>query len=133
MLGTSEELRETTSRRRILRSSGIIATMVISLSISGCSSDGEEDRAFVYIQNHDQEENVFSVEIKNDEDKDADATIILKLLDESETILARLEREETIGAGSTRRLEFEVEEEDIDGGLKEVHSYEFELDGELVE
>lgn len=132
MTETGQKSRRT-NRRQMLRESGAITATVVSLGLSGCSGDEEGDRAFVHIQNHGQEQNMFFVEIDNEEDEDADLTIILKLLDESETTLARLERQETVGSNSTRRFEFEIQEEDLDGDLEDVETYEFELEGELVE
>lgn len=123
-----------TNRRQYLRSVGVIAATGASTALGGCSNSDSEDGGLVTVQDHGREENVFFVEIKNGHPvEDAEVTVVLELLDESDTVVARKERRVTIDSGTSRQIEVDVQSSDVDGDLEDVESYSFELEGDLAE
>jgi hypothetical protein len=122
------------NRRQYLRRVGTIVATGASAGLSGCSNGNSEDGGLVTIQEHGREDDLFFVEIKNGHPvQEADVTVVLELLDESDTVVARMKRDVTIDSGTSRRIEIEVRPEDVDGNLEAVESYTFELEGELTE
>lgn len=123
-----------TGRRQYLRRLGTIAATLISAGLGGCSNGGSEDGELVTIEEHGRDGPEFYVEVKNGHPvEDTEVTVVLEFLDGSDTVIGRTERRVTIESGTTRRIEFEVQAEDVDGDVEDVASYTFELQGDLTE
>lgn len=119
------------NRRQFLRRLKAVFVAGASVGVSGCSNSDSGSGGLVTIQEHSRDGAQFVVTIKNGHPvQSADVTAILTLLDDSDTVIGRKDRQVTIDSGTSQRIEFEIRSRDVDGNLEDVASYRFDLEGE---